>query len=329
MISRKADHMHGIIAALLTPMREGGARLDPEAASRLVAALVDRGIHGLFIAGSTGEGLLLTEAERQALVEAVLGSARNVPVVVHVGALTTAQAATLAAHAARAGAAGVAAIPPSYYAVTPEEVQAYYEAIARAAEPLPLYLYNIPSHARNDLTLPLVNALRRAIPSIRGIKDSSDDPGRIAGLVRLGGPAFEVISGNDGFAWAAFQGGARGLVSSGAGIFPEVYLALYRAWQDGRTTDAEATQAQINALQRVLGDGARLGWYKHGWRLQGLPIGGVRPPLADPSPAEGEEIRKGLKALGLLQTTGTMAGYEPPPPAPGHPDPRGQPGGNH
>lgn len=71
--------MHGIIAALLTPMRDGGARLDPEATSRLVAALVVRGIHGLFIAGTTGEGLLLSEAEREALAEAVLGVAHKGP----------------------------------------------------------------------------------------------------------------------------------------------------------------------------------------------------------------------------------------------------------
>lgn len=167
----------------------------------------------------------------------------------HVGALTTAEATTLAAHAARAGAAGVAAIPPSYYAVTPEELQVYYQAIARAAEPLPLYLYNIPSYARNDLALPLVSALRRAIPAIQGIKESSDDPGRIAGLVRAGGSAFEVISGNDGFAWAAFQAGAQGLVSSAAGIFPEVYLALYGACQADRTADAEAAKARVTALQ--------------------------------------------------------------------------------
>jgi dihydrodipicolinate synthase/N-acetylneuraminate lyase len=262
--------------------------------------LVDRGIHGLFIAGTTGEGLLLTCEEREALAEAVLGAARGVPAVVHVGALTTAQAVELTGHAVRQGATAVAAIPPSYYAVTREDLLAYYREICRAAGPLPVYLYNNPSHIRNDLTPEIVTELRRALPNLAGIKESSGDPGRLADLIRSAGPGFDVICGSDELGLAAFQAGATGLVSSGAGIFPELYLTLYSAWQSGRAAEAEVAQGRIDAMQRVLGNGARLDWYKYAWALQGLPIGGVRPPLASPSPEEKETINRGLKALGLL-----------------------------
>ena len=290
----------GVIPALLTPMRDGGARADLEATSRLVTWLVDRGIHGLYIAGTTGEGLYLSPEEHRDLTRSVVKAARGVPVVSHVGALTTAQAAALARQAVQAGATAVAAIPPSYYSVTREELLAYFMAIGKAAEPLPFYLYNIPSHARNDLPPALVAELRLAIPTVVGIKDSSGFPGRIPDLVRTLGPDFDVVCGNDEKDLSAFQDGAAGIVSSGAGVFPELYLALYAAWKAGRMQEAKAAQARIIAMQEALGNGARLGWYKYVLAERGVPIGGVRAPLLDPGMADREAIRTRLKELKLL-----------------------------
>lgn len=298
--SSSKPRLAGIVAALLTPMRDGGTRLDIEATSRLVSWLVDRGIHGLYIAGTTGEGLYLTPGEHRDLARAVVKAARGVPVVAHVGALTTAQAVALARQAVRAGATAVAAIPPPYYSMTREELLAYFAAIGKAAEPLPLYLYNIPSHARNDLNPALVAEIRNAVPNVAGIKDSSGFPGRIADLVRTLGPEFAVVCGNDGKDLSAFQDGAAGVVSSGAGVFPELYLELHAAWKAGRLADAQAAQARIVAMQEALGKGARLGWYKYVLAERGIPVGGVRAPLLDPGPADQEGIRKSLKELKLL-----------------------------
>ncbi len=290
----------GIVAALLTPMRDGGTRLDVEATARLVSWLVDRGIHGFYIAGTTGEGLYLTPEEHRELTLAVVKAASGIPVVTHVGALTTAQAVALALQAVRAGASAAAAIPPPYYGMTREELLRYYTAVGKAADPLPLYLYNIPSHARNDLPPALVREIRQAVPNVVGIKDSSGFPGRIPDLVKTMGPGFDVVCGNDEKDLAAFQDGAAGIVSSGAGIFPELYLELHSAWKAGRLAEAEKAQARIIAMQEALGNGARLGWYKYVLAKRGVPVGGVRPPLLDPSPAEAHVIEMSLKDLGLL-----------------------------
>lgn len=298
--SSTKPHLAGIVAALLTPMKDGGSRIDLEATSRLVSWLVERGIHGLFIAGTTGEGLYLTPDEHRELTRAVVKTARGLPVVAHVGALTTSQAIVLARQAVQAEATAVAAIPPSYYSITREELLAYYTSVGKAADPLPLYLYNIPSHARNDLPPPLVREIRRAVPNVAGIKDSSGFPERIPELVRAMGPDFDVVCGNDETDLAAFQDGATGVVSSGAGVFPELYLALYTAWKAGRLAEAQAAQGRLVAMQQALGDGARLGWYKYVLGLRGVPIGGVRAPLLDPGPAEQEAIRKSLKEMNLL-----------------------------
>jgi len=298
--SKGGPRLSGIIAALLTPMQDGGMRLDLEATSRLVAWLVERGIHGLYLAGTTGEGLYLTPQEHRELTRAAVQAARGVPVVAHVGALTTAAAVALAHQAVQAGAAAVAAIPPPYYGLTREELLAYFAAIGTAAAPLPLYLYNIPSHARNELPPALVAELRRAVPTLRGIKDSSGFAGRIPDLVKTMGPDFAVVCGNDDKVLSAFQAGAAGIVASGASVFPELYLELYAAWKAGRLAEAEKAQARIVAMQQALGNGARLGWYKYVLAERGVPIGGVRAPLLDPGPADQEAIRKSLQELKLL-----------------------------
>jgi 4-hydroxy-tetrahydrodipicolinate synthase len=298
--ARHGPHLAGIVAALLTPMRDGGARLDLEATARLTAWLVERGIHGLFVAGTTGEGPYLTMDEHRELARTVVQAARGIPVVAQVGALTTAQAVALTRQAVQAEATAVAAIPPGYYSMTREELLAYFTAIGKAAEPSPLYLYNIPSHARNDLTPALVTEIREAVPNVAGIKDSSGFSGRIPELIGKLGPDFDVLCGNDEGDLAALQEGAVGIVSSGAGVFPELYLELYQAWKAGRMAPAEAAQALIVAMQEALGNGARLGWYKAVLAERGIPIGGVRPPLLDPGPSQREANRRSLKELGLL-----------------------------
>jgi 4-hydroxy-tetrahydrodipicolinate synthase len=297
----RQSRLAGVIAAMLTPMTDRGTRVDPEAAGRLTTWLVEKGVHGLYIAGTTGEGLYLSPEEHRDLVRAVVKAAKGtVPVVAHVGALTTAQAVGLARQAAQAGATAVAAIPPPYYSLSREELLTYFTAIAQAAAPLSLYLYNIPSHARNELPPSFAADLRRAIPSIAGIKDSSGAAGRIPDLVKTLGPSCDVVCGNDDKILQAFQAGAAGIVASGASVFPELYLGLHTAWKAGRVAEAEETQRQIVAMQKALGNGARLGWYKYVLAQRGVPVGGVRGPLADATLAEQEAIRKSLKAMKLL-----------------------------
>jgi dihydrodipicolinate synthase/N-acetylneuraminate lyase len=286
-------------------MKEGGARLDLDATDRLVAWLVEKGIHGLYIAGTTGEGLYLAPDEHWELTRAVVKAARGIPVVVHVGALTTATAVTLARQAVRAEATGVAAIPPPYYSLTPAELVTYFWAIGKASEPLPLYLYNIPSHARNDLPPALVKEIRQSVPNVAGIKDSSGFPGRIIDLVKTLGPGFDVVCGNDGEDLNAFQNGAAGIVASGACVFPELYLNLHASWRSNRLAEAQAAQARIVAMQEALGNGARLGWYKYVLAKRGVEIGQVRAPLLGPTATEQEAIQMSLKELKLFEAQNT------------------------
>ena len=288
----RAPRLRGVIAAMLTPMRDGGTHVDLDAANRLAGWLVERGVHGLYIAGTTGEGLYLSPEEHRELVRAVVNAAKGIPVVAHVGALTTAQAVGLARQAVQAEATAVAAIPPPYYSLNREELLTYFTAIAQAAAPLPLYLYNIPSHARNELPPAFVADLRPAIPSMAGIKDSSGAPGRIPDFVKTLGPSCDVVCGNDDKILQAFQIGAAGIVASGASVFPELYLGLHAAWKAGRVAEAEEAQDKIVAMQQALGNGARLGWYKYVLRSVGSGRGRAGATASPDSGRAGSAFRR-------------------------------------
>jgi 4-hydroxy-tetrahydrodipicolinate synthase len=132
------------------------------------------------------------------------------------------------------------------------------------------------------------------------LHDALPISGRISDLVKTLGPDYDVVCGNDDKILQAFQVGAAGIVASGASVFPELYLELHTAWQAGRVAEAEEAQAKIVAMQQALGNGKRLGWYKYVLAQRGVPVGGVRGPLADATPAEQEAIQKSLKEMKLL-----------------------------
>src|SRR4051812_46856696 len=108
--------LHGIVPALATPFLAGGETIDDAAAGRLIEFLVGAGVHGIFALGSTGEAVLLSQAQRLHLAELVMARVRGrLPVYIHVGALRPAEVIELARHAERIGASGIAVLPPYYY----------------------------------------------------------------------------------------------------------------------------------------------------------------------------------------------------------------------
>src|SRR5206468_3036396 len=134
-----AGMLRGALAAALTPLREGGSVLDEAAIGPYLDFLAASGLDGLLVLGTTGEGILLTVAERRRVAEHYLEG--SLPVIVHAGAQTTADTVALAAHAAVSGAAGVAVIGPPYFQLDEAALLAHLAEAARACAPLPFYVY--------------------------------------------------------------------------------------------------------------------------------------------------------------------------------------------
>jgi dihydrodipicolinate synthase/N-acetylneuraminate lyase len=272
----------GVVVPLVTPFDDTLA-VDHRSLHALCDFLVRGGVHGLYPCGTTGEFPLLSGAERRAVLETVVAAtAGRVPVIAHIGAASTWETVELARHAAAAGAAGVGAITPYFFAHDDRALRRHYLTLAEAVAPCPVYLYNLPARAGNAITPQLAAELYRRAPNLVGIKDSSGDLAvlRAHREVRLPGRSVVLLSGTDGLNLAALELGCDGMVSGNAGAVPEPFVALYRAWQAADTGAARQAQSRIDAIRRVLANGARLADFKAVLVERGvLRSAAVRPPL--------------------------------------------------
>ncbi|HSG91756.1 MAG TPA: dihydrodipicolinate synthase family protein, partial [Pseudomonadales bacterium] len=167
--------IHGLIAATFTPMHDDG-RLRLELVPDMVDRLVARGVEGLYVCGSTGEGPLLTGAERRAVADAfVRAAAGRLPVIVQVGHTSLVEARELAEHAQAVGADAISATPATYFKPkTLADVLDGIEAVAGGAPGLPFFYYHIPPITGVDVDVAeLLPLAAERVPTLAGVKFSS------------------------------------------------------------------------------------------------------------------------------------------------------------
>lgn len=219
----------GIIPPMITPLK-GDDELDLEGTSRLVEHMLAGGVHALFLLGTTGEAQSLTYRLRYEFVERVCRQvAGRVPVLVGVTDTSLDESVRLAEHAAKCGAVGVVAAAPYYFAPSQQELIEYYTALADRL-PLPLYLYNMPSHVKVFLEPTTVKTLADH-PNIVGLKDSSANMTYFQTLIYHLGDRddFALYVGPEELTGECVLMGADGGVNGGANLFPELYVAMYDA----------------------------------------------------------------------------------------------------
>ncbi|BCV24629.1 4-hydroxy-tetrahydrodipicolinate synthase [Gelria sp. Kuro-4] len=296
--------LHGIIVAMLTPYGTGG-EVNLPALREYVDFLIARGVHGLFPTGTNGEGPALTLDERKQVIKTVVEQAAGrVPVIAHTGAITTAETIELTRYAQAAGARAAAVVSPYYFPHDEAALESHFSAVAEAVPGFPLYLYNIPGNAKNDLKPGFVARLRQRARNIVGIKDSSKDLTRLEEYIAALGPGFTTIVGTDTLILPALVMGAAGVVSAVANVFPEPCVALYRAWEKGDLEQARTLQYHINRIRTVLKAGPYITPYRAALAWRGLPFAGVRPPFRTLSASEEENLKQNLRELkeqGILQ----------------------------
>jgi 4-hydroxy-tetrahydrodipicolinate synthase len=239
------DVFTGVGVALVTLLDESG-RVDTASTVTLAADLVDRGMRGVLVAGTTGEAATLTDGERTELIGAVRGALPgDIPVIAGTGAPTAGRAAVLTAAAADAGADAVLAWPPP----GSEDLAGYFAEVAAAAAGLPVLAYHIPWVSAPGIPVSALAAL-----PISGQKDSSGDPDRLldevvhyAGSTYVGSSAVLALAG---------PVGATGAILALANLEPELCLLAFAgdAAAQRRLTDAHlAVRAGgVPELKRLL-----------------------------------------------------------------------------
>jgi len=267
----------GVICALITPFRNDEA--DLASLGRVIEFQLAKGIHGLFVLGTTGEGPILQPEERKRIAEfAVSQVAGRAPVIVHCGAPDTKTAAELARHAEAIGADAVAVVAPFYFHYRDAPLYRHFTAIAEAAPGIDHYVYQNPEAVGYSLHVDLVLRLVEDVDNIRGVKDTGDSIARITSYLAHRGRRPEVYAGNNSIIFQALCTGARGAVSALANASPELAVALYDAWKEGRNDDALALQFTLNKLHTSLDGLPFVGAVKYLVERRGFPAGETRAP---------------------------------------------------
>lgn len=289
----------GVLAPVATPFR-ADLSPDPERLLRHCRWLLDQGVDGLAVFGTTSEANSLSVTERvtllEFLVEQGVDPARLMP---GTGCCAFTDTLTLTAHANGLGCGGTLMLPPFYYKGVSDEglFAAYAEVIERtASDELRVYLYHIPPIAQVGLSSGLIRRLITAYPeTVVGIKDSSGDWRHTDALLKEF-PGFAVFSGSDQFLLDTLRGGGAGCITATANVNAGAICRLRDAWQtdDGerlqsalsKTRQAIQAYPLIPALKSVLADH----YGDEGWRR-------VRPPLVPLAPESRTALRRTLNNL--------------------------------
>lgn len=282
MSGRVGGPLHGTLAASVTPLRDGGDRLDEDAFGPLVDFLAGAGLDGILAMGTTGEGVMLSPEERRRVAERFLEAGRGrLAVAVHCGAQTTADTVALAAHAAEVGAHAVAVIAPPYYPFDEAGLLAHFRESARACQPVPFYVYEFAARSGYAVPLPVIAGLREAAPNFAGMKVSDAPLDRLEPYLLDG---LDVLVGAEALILPALERGAVGALSGLASAFPEVVADLVR------TRDPELGR-RVGELRAALQRFPVPGVFKAVLGLRGVPVGGdVRAPLRALTDEERAEV---------------------------------------
>ncbi len=292
--------IHGVIPAVLTPFTESGD-INERALRDYVDFLICRGVHGLFPLGTNGSGPLMSVADRKKVLSIIVDEARKrVPVIVHTGAISTQETIEVTEYAHEVGADACAVVTPWYFPHDDTSLELHFSLVAEAVPSLPMYLYNIPGNAKNDLKPKLVGRLAEKHKNIVGIKDSSKDLSRLQDYLSILGEGYDVVVGTDALVYPALAMGATGVVSAVGNCFPEIMVELYEAFTAGDFVKAKELQFRANKVRDVLKLGSYITPYYEALKLRGVKIGDVKMPLRSLTELEKEKIKQGLQELNLL-----------------------------
>jgi dihydrodipicolinate synthase/N-acetylneuraminate lyase len=264
---------------MATPLADDGLRVNLPAVDTLIDFLIAAGVKGLFVGGTTGEGILLDLQQRQLLHErAMKAIAGRVPALIHVGANTSAESVALAAHAQAIGTDAIVAITPTFYPMPDAALADYFRELAAAAPGTPLLAYDIPHMAVNRVSPALLADLAQDLPAFAGIKTSNQDAQVIRRLVEATPPGRIVLAGNERIALGSLALGASGLISGLSTAVPEPFVRLTKAFFEGDMALAQDQQRRINAMLDLIPAGVRIGAVKSLLAQRGIDAGPPVPP---------------------------------------------------
>ena len=268
----------GIYTPVVTPHNDDFT-INRDRYAETIEHLIKSGVHGLIVAGTTGEYYVQSMEERIEMMKFAKDVVKKrLPLIIGTGAIRTEDSIIYAENAKAIGADGLLVATPPYACPTSREIALHGLAIDRVAN-LPIMLYNYPGRMSSNMDEETLDRLGRS-PNFCAIKESSGDINRVHMLAR-DYPHIQLSCGMDDQALEFFAWGARSWVCAGSNFAPEAHMALYRACALEKDFDkGRAIMTAMLPLMSVLEQGGKfVQCIKHGMTMRGIPVGPPRKPL--------------------------------------------------
>lgn len=286
----------GIYTPVVTPYHDDFS-LNEGALKQTIDFLIESGVHGLIIAGTTGEYYAQSMEERLEMMDRASALiAGRVPMIIGTGAIRTEDSIIYALAAKKAGADALLIATPPYAYPTAREIALHALAIDKAAN-IPAMLYNYPGRMSVNMDEETLDRLGRS-PNFCAIKESSGDPNRLHMLAR-DYPQIQLSCGMDDQALEFFAWGARSWVCAGSNFAPKAHIALYQTCAvEGDFTKGRAIMSAMLPLMRVLEQGGKfVQCIKYGLTLRGIDVGIVRRPLQPLNKDDKRELEQVIRTM--------------------------------
>lgn len=272
------DKFKGVIIAMYACYDHQG-EVDLQAVRRLARHYASTGVKGLYVGGSSGEGMLQSVAERKLVLEAVMEEVgKELTVIAHVGAPSTRDSVELSVHAEAVGADAISAVPSIYYRLSPQSVERHWQAMIDSTS-LPFIIYHIPQTTGFHLSTALL-AKMAAQDKVIGVKISSESTFELQQFKAAGGESFLVFNGPDEQFVAGLSIGADGGIGGTYGVMPELFLKIEQCFREGSMAEALDWQNKVNEIiTQLLALPSLYGGCKAILKLRGLDCGEPRLPL--------------------------------------------------
>lgn len=286
------EKYQGIIPALYAAYDEKGD-VSVAGTKALTQHLIDKGVNGLYVGGSSGECIYQSVPERKLVLESVVAVAKgNITIIAHVACNNTKDSCELAAHAQSLGVDAIAAIPPIYFRLPDHAVIQYWNDISEAASNTDFFIYNIPQLAGAALSTSMLKEMIKN-PRVMGVKNSSMPVMDIQQFKSILGENRVVFNGPDEQLLSGLIAGANGGIGGTYGGMPELYIELTRLFHANENPKATALQNDLCEIIYAM-CGCKGNMYAVIKEIikqrHGIDCGGVRKPLANLVPDDMQQI---------------------------------------
>lgn len=297
-MARELEKYRGIIPAFYACYDDNG-NVSKDRAKKFASFLIDKGVKGLYVGGSSGECIYQSKEDRKLILEAVMEEAKGkITIIAHIACNNTADGEELASHAEKLGVDAIAAIPPIYFHLPDYSIADYWNDMSKAAPNTDFIIYNIPQLAGVSLSAALYKKMREN-PMVIGVKNSSMPVFDIQTFKDIALDDSVIFNGPDEQFVGGRIMGADGGIGGTYGVMPELFIAADKAVRNGDFKKAQDIQFKINKIIAAMCSchGNLYAVMKAILRIQGIDIGRVRKPLSDISDSDKKQVELCAKMI--------------------------------